>query len=452
MSSTGSLRTRLLLVAIVTIATTLAAAGFGLVLLFEHQLLRKVAQDLNVRSAELARAFEVDAAGKPFLNRELADPRYDVPYGGAYWQISDGKERIMASRSLWDFPLDPSAVAKAAEGGKAVEMEGPEHAELYVEVRNVTLDIAGTQRTFSLLVALDHADVVVLRSEFADDVRSIMLVLAALLITGAWLQLKFGLSPLAALRVSLSGVREGRQRRLEGAFPREITPLTDEVNTLLDQRDMLVRRARDRAGTMAHGLKTPLTILSGEIARLERTGHAEVATTLAEQCEAIREYIERELARSRTHGALDTVSKRTPVAPIVDRLVDLMRRVDREQKIEWDVEIPSSTHSAMEADDLAEVVGNLFDNARKWASSRVEVRLVTEGEKTFLSVADDGPGIDTASADAIMTRGVSLAGKSPSSSGLGLSIVSDTLAAYGQKLAVASGAKGCRFTFELKTM
>lgn len=450
MTSTGSLRTRLLMVAIVTVAVTLAAAGAGLVMVFEHQLLRKVAQDLHVRSAELARAFEVDANGRPFLNRELADPRYDVPYGGAYWEIIDGKERLLASRSLWDFSPDPAAVAKAAESGDSVEMVGPEKSELYVVVRPVTIDVTGAQRTFLLLVALDHADVVELRGAFAGDVRTIMLVLAALLITGAWLQLRFGLSPLASLRSSLAAVREGRQRRLEGAFPREIAPLTNEVNSLLDQRDTLVRRARDRAGTMAHGLKTPLTILSGEIERLQRAGHGDVASTLAEQCEAIRDYIERELARSRTHGALDTVSKRTPVAPIVDRLVDLMRRVDREQRIEWDVEIPSGAHSAMEADDLAEVVGNLFDNARKWASSRVEVRLVDEGGKTFLSVADDGPGIDTANADAIMTRGVSLAGKSPSSSGLGLSIVSDTLAAYGQKLAVASGAKGCRFTFELK--
>ncbi|WP_293863073.1 HAMP domain-containing sensor histidine kinase [uncultured Alsobacter sp.] len=450
MISTGSLRTRLLIVAIVTIAATLAVAGTGLVVLFEHQLLRKVAQDLGVRSAELARAFEVDAAGKPFLNRELADPRYDVPYGGAYWQISDGKERIIASRSLWDFSLDPTAIANEGRGGEAVEMEGPENAELYVVIRTVTLDVAGAQRPFTLLVALDHADVVALRGEFARDVWKIMAVLAALLITGAWLQLKFGLSPLGALRSSLSAVREGRQRRLEGAFPAEITPLTDEVNTLLDQRDMLVRRARDRAGTIAHGLKTPLTILSGEIARLEKGGQAEVAAKLAEQCDAIRDYVDRELARSRTHGALDTVTRRTPVAPIVDRLVDLMRRVDREQKIEWDVEIPTGAQSSMEADDLAEVVGNLFDNARKWAASRVEVRLVNEGGRTLLSVADDGPGIDKAGADAVMTRGVSLPGKAPSSTGLGLSIVSDTLAAYDQKLDITSGSQGCRFTFELQ--
>lgn len=452
MTSTGSLRTRLLIVAVLTITVTLAIAGAGLVLLFEHQLLRRVAQELNVRSAELARAFEVDADGKPFLNRELADPRYDVPFSGAYWQISEGKERVMASRSLWDFALDATAMGKGRQGDNAVEMDGPENAELYVVIRRVTLDVAGASRTFSLLVALDHADVLALRGEFANDVRTIMFVLAALLTVGAWLQLKFGLSPLAALRSSLLAVREGRQRRLGGPFPTEIAPLTDEVNTLLDQRDMLVRRARDRAGIMAHGLKTPLTILSGEISRLERAGHHDMAATLAEQCEAISDYVERELARSRTHGALDTVSKRTPVAPIVDRLVDLMRRVDREHTIEWDVEIPGSAHSTMEADDLAEVVGNLFDNARKWASSRVEVRLVNEGGRTLLSIADDGPGIDSAGADAVMTRGVSLPGKGPSSTGLGLSIVSDTLAAYGQKLAVASGSKGCRFTFELTLM
>lgn len=450
MISTGSLRTRLLIVAIVTILATLASAGTGLVVLFEHQLLRRVAQELKVRHAELARAFEVDAAGEPFLNRELSDPRYDVPYSGAYWQISEGKTRVLASRSLWDFTLDVAPRDQDPLGEEAIEMEGPEHAELYGILRKVTLDISSTPRSFWLLVGLDHADVTALRGEFAGDVWKIMLVLAALLTIGAWLQLKFGLSPLSALHHALSAVREGRQRRLEGRFPREIAPLTNEVNSLLDQQDKLVRRARDRAGAMAHGLKTPLTILSGEIARLERAGKRGSARALAEQCEAIRNHVERELARSRTHGALDTVSKRTPVAPIIDRLVDLMRRVDREQRIEWDVKIPRSLHASMEADDLAEIVGNLLDNARKWANSRVEIRLIEENGRTLFSIADDGPGIDKDDAASAMVRGVSLPGKSVSSSGLGLSIVSDTLAAYDQTLAIVSGRDGCRFSFELQ--
>ena len=205
------------------------------------------------------------------------------------------------------------------------------------------------------------------------DVAKILILLALLLGGGAWLQLRFGLMPLKALRTSLNAVREGRLPRLQGAFPREVAPLSDDLNILLDRQDDLVRKARDRAGALAHGLKTPLTILTSEIARLEKAGMQKSADTLRQQCLAIRGHVERELARARTHGAVEAVGLRTHIRPIVERLVDLMQRVETDRVIDWTIAISPDAQAEMEAADFAEVAGNLIDNARKWARSSVRI-------------------------------------------------------------------------------
>lgn len=449
--SSGSIRKRILTIAALTIAVTLAAAGAALILVFEQHVLKRIAIELEIRSSELAKAFELDADGNPQINHDLADARYQLPYGGAYWQISEGAVQHLRSRSLWDQILDTSTVKGEDKSKGAFEIDGPNNSELYVLERSVKLDGADGPRTFQLAVALDHADIGELRHAFSLDVAKILFLLALLLIGGAWLQMRFGLRPLHQLRASLTAVREGCTSRLTGTLPEEIKPLVDDLNRLLDRQDELVRKARDRAGLLAHGLKTPLTILSSEVARLEKSGQHTHAAILREQCEAIGAHVERELARARTHGAIQAVSMRTLVLPIVNRLVDLMSRIDSADSISWSVTIPEHVSAAMETDDFAEVVGNLLDNARKWARSAVTVQVhAADGGSTVLSVSDDGPGVPGDRRQLILQRGVHFAPDSHHSSGLGLAIVSDTLAEYGRELIIADTETGCTISFEIE--
>ncbi len=447
--SSGSIRRRILMIAAVTIAVTLAAAGVTLTLLFEHHVLKRIAQELEIRVSELAKAFELDAAGNPLIIRDLADARYQVPYGGAYWQISEGDVQHLRSRSLWDQILETRAVKADDKHDGPFEIEGPNKSDLYVLEREVSLEGTNGQRTFQLAVALDHATVSEPRHAFAVDVAGILILLALLLIGGVWLQMRFGLRPLTHLHAGLTAVREGRTSRLTGVLPEEIKPLADDLNTLLDRQDELVRKARDRAGLLAHGLKTPLMILSSEIACLEKAGQHANAAVLREQCEEISAHIERELARARTHGAVDAVSMRTDVLPIVGRLVDLMSRIDSGSNITWDVRIPEGVTAAMETDDFAEVVGNLLENARKWARSRITVQVHSIDGSMVLSVSDDGPGVPEHQRQLVMQRGVHFAPNSHHSSGLGLAIVADTLAEYGQKLTIADTETGCTMSLNL---
>ena len=447
--SSGSIRRRILMIAAVTIAVTLAAAGVTLIHLFEQHVLRRIEQELEVRASELAKAFELDADGNPLINHDLADARYQVPYGGAYWQIAEGDVPHLRSRSLWDQILETRAVKAHDKHNGAFEIEGPNKSELYVLEREVSLDGPNGQRTFHLAVALDHATISESRHAFTIDVARILILLALLLIGGAWLQLRFGLLPLTHLHAGLTAVREGQTSRLTGVLPEEIKPLADDLNRLLDRQDELVRKARDRAGLLAHGLKTPLTILSSEIARLEKAGQRANAAVLREQCDEISAHIERELARARTHGAVDAVSMRTVVLPIVERLVDLMSRIDSANNITWDVRIPEGVSAAMETDDFAEVVGNLLDNARKWARSRVTVQVHSVDGSMVLSVSDDGPGVPGHRRHLVMQRGVHFAPNSHHSSGLGLAIVADTLAEYGQEMTIADTETGCTISLKL---
>ena len=445
---TGSIRWRLFGLAAASILLALVVTGGALVVIFKDHLQRRVAQDLEVRWAELARAFDLDPTGTPVLRREMSDPRYVQPYGGAYWQIGQSGKPALRSRSLWDFELSTEAIPESARRA-AFKAQGPNGSRLFVVERAVLHEVGGETRPFVLLVALDYAEIAELSDAFTQDVAKLLALLVVVLVLGGAAQLHFGLQPFERLRVSLSLLREGRASRLDGAFPVEVAPLADELNRLLDQQDKLIEKARSRAGSLAHGLKTPLTILNGEIGRLQESGQSEVAAVLSEQCEAIRVHVERELAKARTHGAINAPAAATEVRPMLERLVDLMRRIDTDDRIAWKVSAPEGLTSRLEAGDFAEVVGNLLDNARKWARSRVEVSCETQEGEWRLTVADDGPGVEAALREDMLKRGVRAANAPSGSTGLGLSIVTDALAEYGLALTVDATPSGCRISFPL---
>ncbi len=281
MARARSLKVRVLVLAALSIVAALTAAGFGLALIFERHLSQRLEQELEIKLVELARSLTADESGVPAVSALLSDPRYDQPYAGAYWQVSDGAGApLLRSRSLWDDSM-PRADGPAAE--VAVERPGPGGSTLYVLERDVQKDVGGSARTLRLHVAIDHADADDLRASFATDTAIALTILGVLLLAGAWLQAGVGLKPLRTLRERLGAVHSGVSPRLVGEFPEEIAPLADDLNALLAQQQELVTKARERAGDLAHGLKTPLTIMAGEARRLEEAGMLTAAATLREQ-------------------------------------------------------------------------------------------------------------------------------------------------------------------------
>jgi len=441
----NSIRLRLLAVAVASIVVTIGVAGASLIVFFERQVLRYVEQDLRIHWTELATAFGTE--GEAGLGQKLTDPRYHQPYGGAYWQISEGGRPLLRSRSLWDKDLPSAGRRDGPEADRAFEVDGPDGSELYVVEREVTVDGESGPRVLSLAVALDHKQVVELRQAFGWDVMRILIPITAALVLFSWLQLSLGLRPLRAVGRELNAVQTGQIRRMTRRFPDEVAPLIDSINQLLDRQENLVRKARDRAGALAHGLKTPLTILAGDVRRLEQAGLREEAARMQEQLASIGAHVDREVARARTSGASVGCGAYTAVDDTIARLLRLMQHMPRGEGLAWRTEVPSGLGVDMDPHDFGEVVGNLLDNARKWADTTVAIRVERVDERARITVEDDGPGFAGGAEGGRPERGVT--GQSdPGSSGLGLGIVEDILAEYGSKPEM-DGIGRCRISFEI---
>ncbi len=431
-----------------SIAATLTVAGYSFAYIFENHIELLMEKDLEVRWRELAGAFDLDSDGNPEIVQALTDPRYQLPGGGAYWRVSEGAEVKLRSRSLWDQDLEPEAAVHRSPTGAAIEQQGPNGSTVYMLERDVRFQRETGPRAFRLAVALDVAPLDALRQSFASQVGLALLVIGLVLLAGSWLQLGIGLLPLKRLREQLALVHGGKERRLAGDLPSEVEPLVDDLNVLFERQEEAIRKARERAGDLAHGLKTPLTILQGEARRARERGDREIAALIAEQVGLMRRHVDRELARARVAGATPVGGVATEARALIARLINLVQRMPRGDAIEWDNEVDPSARARMDPDDFAEVMGNLLDNARKWARARVRVSAETRDGAILFAVDDDGPGA-AESVRAQMPRRGERANAEGEGEGLGLAIVVDVLARYGGSLTIeAAPLGGCRAKFD----
>ena len=271
-----------------------------------------------------------------------------------------------------------------------------------------------------------------------------LLLVAALgvfLLAAVAVQVQLGLRPLTRLGGRLNAMRGGRADRLAGRFPAEIQQLVDELNGLLAVREAMVADARARASDLAHGLKTPLSILAAESRRLAADGAGVSAAEIDAQIERMNRTVERELARARVRGRAGALAGGVALAEAVDRLLGAFARMTEGAGLSWEAAVPSDLTAAMDPADLDEVLGNLCDNARKWARGRIRITAVPLGDGLRLTVEDDGPGIPPAGRSAVLARGGRLDESAPGT-GLGLTIVRDILDRYDGTLDLSESPLG----------
>jgi len=421
---TGSLRLRLLLAAAVSIALALGLAGFGLTVLFERYVERRVERELQDHLLQLAAGVTIAGDGKISVAHPLADPRFNEPFSGLYWQVDAQGKDTARSRSLWDEKLDISTPPIGPRDVNLHRIKGPGGADLFAEERYAVVTVKGKERPLVITVGLDEREVDEAVTAFSHDLMFSLALLGAALIAAAWIQVSIGLKPLELLRQSLERVRAGSMSRLEGAFPSEVQPLAAELNELLAAREDELLRARQRAGDLAHGLKTPLTVLSAISRDVASAGLAAQARDVETQTEHMRRHVERELARARL--ASGHAVALTPVRPTLERLIEAIKRAPRGDDLTWRIDVPPQVEAAIERGDLIELLGNLLDNARKWARSTVEMRLAGDA----LIIGDDGPGVPRGKTALVLERGARL-DEAAQGSGLGLAIVRDIAESYG---------------------
>lgn len=431
----GSLRLRLLLAAAVSIALALGLAGFGLTVLFQRYVERRVADELADHLLQLAAGIQVSADGKITVAHELADPRFNQPFSGLYWQVDANGADVVRSRSLWDEKLNMPSPPKGFEDVHLHRINGPGGASLFAEERYAVVTIKGNEQPLVIAVGLDEKEIEEPVEAFSRDLLFSLALLGIALIAAAWLQVTIGLRPLELLRTSLERVRSGAAARLEGEFPSEVQPLAAEVNGLLAARDDELLRARQRAGDLAHGLKTPLTVLSAISRDVASAGLTTQARDVEAQTEHMRRHVERELARARL--ASGHAAALTPVRMTIERLMEAIKRAPRGESLIWTLRVPPGTQAAIEKGDLTELLGNLLDNARKWARTTVEISL----EDGALVIGDDGPGVPSGKTEHVLERGARL-DEATQGSGLGLAIVRDIAETYGLSVSLGRSHLG----------
>jgi len=270
---------------------------------------------------------------------------------------------------------------------------------------------------------------------------AIGVVAVAFVVSGLFLVLK-ALAPFRTLRAGLSAVREGRSQRIEGDYPSEVQPLVNDLNGLLEDRERAVARALTTAGDLAHGLKTPLAVLAQEAEQAGALGHHDLATTLRQLVERMQRQVDYHLARARaTASARAALGLRCSVLPSVEGLVRTMRRLHAERELRIDAEVSPTHEIRGRREDLDEMLGNLLDNACKWARSRVAISSALDHDQLLISVDDDGTGLDPSLRAEVLRRGVR-ADQQVRGSGLGLAIVSDLAELYGGSVTLETSPLG----------
>jgi signal transduction histidine kinase len=270
-----------------------------------------------------------------------------------------------------------------------------------------------------------------------DHVPIVLVALVVIVIGIA--MMRRGLSPFDELRARLTAVRDGSERRLEGRYPSEVQPLVNDLNAMLDHRDEVVRRALGKAGDLAHGLKTPLAVLMHEVSRAEAAGQHELAAEMRTQLDRMRRQIDYHLAHARAAASGSTLGSRSSVADSANALARTLLRLHADRGLTIDVHVDADHAVRVQREDLDEMLGNLLDNACKFARSRVVI--TSSLDDGSILIDDDGPGLDPALRDAVLQRGVRADEAAPGS-GFGLAIVRDLAELYGGSIALERSPEG----------
>jgi signal transduction histidine kinase len=363
-------------------------------------------------------------------------PQFELAFSGWYWQITRldaNPPEIRASKSLFATQL-PRLVAVNPDHGEILSgyAIGPGGHELRMIEREID---AGDEGRYLVQVAA-NADVIEAQERsFQWALAATFLTLALALIGSTALAVRFGLRPLRVLQEGVASIRRGETERIAGEFSEDVAPLATEVNQLLDANRQIVERARTQVGNLAHALKTPLSVLVNEA----ESRSPSLPEKVREQTAIMRRQVTFYLDRGGAAAGARKIGVAAEVKPVVDGLVRTFEKLHAERGLTFSVDLPDGLRFRGEVQDLTDLIGNLLDNAGKWARERVTIRAWREaGPKdaaAFLiaEIDDDGPGLDEGARAEALERGKRLDESRPGS-GLGLSIVVELAAIYGGSL------------------
>ena len=359
-----------------------------------------------------------------------------VPASGRYWQVEGLKDGMKRSRSLWDQEL--THLEPLTANPALYYAHGPGSGDVIVLHNDISFERGGKTFKAAISVGADQADYEAATAEFRNELLLMLALTGLFLALASGLQIYVGLRPLVNVRRAVASVRQGLSRHIDDSGPEEVRPLIIEINTLLDGERAAVERARARASDLAHGLKTPLTILAQIGETLESVGDEDRARRIHEQVAAIRARTDRQLALARVGGRGATT---IDAQELSGRILRVVEPIAASRNISVANLIPDACGVQADATDFAEAVGNLVDNAIIHAKTRVELTGAMTEDGIRITVSDDGAGIDAKDRIIALERGQRL-DESGNGSGLGLAITADIMRAYGGSILLSNSSMG----------
>lgn len=437
-----SLTRRLIWLASAWMAVALVLTGWVLTSQYQESALRRMGYALAETIDEVVLA--TTASGGRVSVAEIQDSRTLRPLSGKYWAVAEfdgrGGMRILErSPSLAGEDLMiPEEMPARLERGRTLSYTaiGPVDRPLRIAA-SVKL-LPGRERPLVFMAGMDRSDIDADTRAFATFTWIALLILGLGLVAAVFVQVRIGLRPLFLLRNEIADVRKGRSGRIERTYPLEIQPLAEQVNRLLDHNTEVVERQRTHVGNLAHALKTPLSVMLAE-AEGKSDPLAEVVTR---QSRVMKDQVDHHLRRARAAARAQGLGERTPVAEVLDEMAVMLERVFAAKGVEIDWRAPDDLMFRGERQDLQEILGNLIENACKWAKRRVRVSAGGTGlGQMVVVVEDDGPGLPEDQWEAALKRGTRMDEDAPGS-GLGLSIVDDLARAYNGRVALSRSEMG----------
>lgn len=448
----NSLAFRLFASAAAWTLVVLPVTAILLISLYREALERNFDARLNVYLTSLVASTARDGATTPSAPADFGQPIFGIPFSGWYWQIvplGKATRPDFVSDSLLDQQLklpSQNGIEPDASLTRRAYIDGPNDQRLRIVEREIRPS-GPNSAPYSYAVAGDSAEIDSDLSEFTMMLIAALAVAGLGLVAATFFQVRFGLSPLRAIGQGLAAIRSGEAEKLEGELPLEIKPLQHELNALIQSNREIVERARTHVGNLAHALKTPLSVISNEA----RAQEGALGAKVIEQAEIMRDQITHHLDRARVAARSGAIGDVTDVGAVLQALKRTVDRIYEERGLEVVLATAPGLKFQGEKQDFEEMVGNLLDNACKWARCKVSASAERSGTgaKVIVIVDDDGPGLTKAERVSAVKRGQRLDETKPGS-GLGLSIVADLAHLYkGRFLLEPSPEGGLRARLEL---
>lgn len=436
-----SLRFRIAVTSTLAILIALFVANRVITDLFAQYATKQFELNLQTQFNQLASLVAINPGSQqPQLVSPVGEPRWAAPLSGLYWQINTSDGTVLRSRSLWDQTLAIRGSKIRSNQPLFYEITGVGQHSLLAYSKTVSLE-DGQSNPFTLTVASDRSTLDSEITLFSSEIRRYLFILALALLTILIMQITIGLRPLSVLKRAMIRLKSGKSSMIEGEYPAEFNILVKDFNTVLEQNQQIIARARAQAGNLAHAIKTPLAVIQNAVHdnNLSKEAFKEL---VLQQSQSAKEQVDWSLAKAKSIAFNRIVTTRTPVLEVIQSVVRVMDKLHSDKSLQIKIECNESAPIFNgEAHDLQEMVGNVLDNACKWAKSIVNIRISKKENFVEICIEDDGVGLDPSKYDSALKRGIKLDEITPGS-GLGLSIVSELVELYGGKVCLNQSAFG----------